>query len=368
MKIELNHIKIKDLIEGYIDNADNGVVAYSGKLNVRPPYQREFIYKDKQRNAVIDTIRKGFPLNIMYWVKNPDNTYEILDGQQRTISICQYIKKEYSINYQYFHNLTKEEKEQILNYELMVYICEGNDKEKLEWFKTINIAGEKLTEQELRNATYYGKWCTEAKKYFSKRECVAFNLAKQYMAGSTIRQDYLETALKWIADRDNIEIEEYMAKHQNDTNADDLWLYFRNVISWIETKFKVYRKEMKGIDWGLLYNKYKDLPINSDDIEKEIAALMEDEEVTNKKGIYNYILTKDDRHLNLRKFTDKDKRIKYEEQKGICPYCKQEGKDKVYDISEMEADHIVPWSKGGKTTIDNCQLLCKYHNGKKSNK
>ena len=230
MKIELHEIPVRDVVAGYVDSAENGVVGYGGKLNIRPAFQREFIYKDKQRDEVIHTITKQFPLNVMYWVKGDRGSFELLDGQQRTISICQYVNGDFSIDHLAFHNLTDTEQAQILDYKLMIYICEGTDKEKLNWFKIINIAGEQLTAQELRNAIYTGEWLTEAKKYFSKSQCPAYQIAGDYLNGSAIRQNYLETALKWIAARNGLEIEDYMSQHQHDTNCNDLWLYFQSVI------------------------------------------------------------------------------------------------------------------------------------------
>ena len=237
MKINLHNIKIKDVVSGYVDSAENGVVGYGGKLNIRPAFQREFVYNDNQSKAVIETVIKGFPLNVMYWVENENGNYELLDGQQRTISICQYVNGDFSVNNRYFHNLTQTEKDQILNYELMIYICNGNDKEKLDWFKIINIAGVELTAQELRNAIYTGEWLADAKRYFSKTGCAAYNSANKYLNGSTIRQDYLETTLKWICNKEGVDIEEYMAKHQHDTHATPLWLYFKDVISWTQQFF-----------------------------------------------------------------------------------------------------------------------------------
>ena len=228
MKIELKEITVRDLTNGYEDNEENGVLGFGGQLDIRPPYQREFIYKDKQRDAVINTIIKDFPLNVMYWAVREDGNYEVIDGQQRTISICQYVEGDFAFNKRYFHNLQKDEQEQILNYKLMVYLCSGADSEKLEWFRTINIAGEKLTDQELRNAVYSGSWVSDAKRYFSKTGCAAYGIASDYVNGSPIRQDYLETAIKWISD-DNIE--QYMAEHQHDPNASALWIYFQSVIS-----------------------------------------------------------------------------------------------------------------------------------------
>lgn len=361
MKIELKEILIKDLFEGYKDSADEGVVAYGGKLNVRPPYQREFVYKDAQRDAVIETVRKGFPLNVMYWVKNSDGTYELLDGQQRTVSICQYLNKEFSINHQYIHNLTQDEKDQILDYKLMIYFCEGTDKEKLSWFETINISGEKLTPQELRNAIYTGPWLASAKKYFSKTACVAYQMASDYLKGSLIRQDYLETVISWIADRDKIALEEYMAIHQHDENATELWEYFKSVIEWTKKTFPNYRREMKGLPLGILYNQYKDEELDANDLEDKIKELMLDEDVTKKSGIYEYVLDKDERHLSIRSFTDKMKREAYEKQLGVCPKCGNH-----FELKEMEGDHITPWSQGGKTTAENCQMLCKDCNRRKS--
>ena len=363
MKIELHEIPIRDVANGYKDSQESGVVGYGGLLDIRPAYQREFIYKDDKRNAVIDTVRKNFPLNVMYWVKTKQGTYEVLDGQQRTISICSYINKEYSIDYQYFHNLTKAEQEQILDYPLMVYICEGTDKEQLDWFRVINIGGERLTDQELRNAVYTGEWLTDAKRYFSKTGCVAYQIANKYLNGVANRQDYLQTALRWIAHRDGKVIEEYMSEHQHDSNANELWLYFKAVIDWVMILFPHYRKEMKGIEWGYLYNKYHLNSYDSKAFENRILDLIDDDDVGSIKGIYEYLFDGEEKHLSLRQFDDKTKRKVYEKQKGICAVC-----GKHFEIDEMEADHIDPWHNGGKTVIDNCQMLCKPCNRRKSGK
>ncbi len=358
MKVDLHQITVRQVAEGYIDNAEEGILGYGGKLNIRPQYQREFVYNDKKRDAVIDTIRKGFPLNSIYWAINEDGTFEVLDGQQRTISFCQYVHGDYSIDNRAFHNLTQTEKEQILNYPLMVYFCEGNDKEKLDWFRIVNIAGERLTDQELRNAVYTGPWLSDAKRTFSKTNCAAYGLASHYLTGSPIRQDYLETALKWISKNN---IEHYMSVHQHDPNANELWLYFRGLIEWVQLTFPVYRKEMKGIDWGPLYDAYKDQLFDTAALEREVQTLMADEDVTNKKGIYAYVLTRIQRHLNIRAFTDNQKREAYERQQGICARCGLH-----FELNQMEADHITPWHLGGKTIAENCQLLCKACNRIKS--
>jgi hypothetical protein len=363
MKIDLHKIPIREVIVGYKDSAEEGVVAYSGKLDIRPKYQREFVYKEKQRNAVIETIKNSFPLNVMYWMIRDDGGYEVLDGQQRTISIGQYVTGDFSLNDRFFHNLTKEEQDKILDYELMIYFCEGTDKERLDWFRIINIAGEKLTDQEIRNAVYTGPWLSDAKLKFSKSNCAAYLLANdggQLLSGSPIRQEYLETALSWINDGN---IEDYMAKHQHNKNADELWNYFQNVVAWVRKAFPNHRKEMAIVNWGELYNQFKDKKLNASKLETEIAKLMQDEDVTKKWGIYPYVLTRQEKHLSIRVFNDKMKREAYERQKGKCVWCK-----KSFDLEEMEADHITPWHEGGKTTAENCQMLCKQDNRTKSGK
>lgn len=364
MKIKLHEITIRDLVEDYIDEGESGVTGYGGRLDIRPPYQREFIYKDAQRDAVIDTVSRSFPLNVMYWAVREDGDFEVIDGQQRTISICQFVEGEFSVNLgsfdtpRAFHNLQPDERDRILNYPLMVYLCEGSDSEKLEWFKTINIAGEKLSDQELRNAVYSGPWVTDAKRYFSKRGCAADGLGGDYLNGSSIRQDYLETVIDWIS---NGEIEKYMSEKQDKKNANELWRYFQNVISWVKATFPNYRREMKGIAWGELYNRFKDEDLDPDALEKRLSNLMQDDDVTKKKGAYPYVLDGNERHLNIRAFTESQKREAYERQNGVCPVCK-----KKFAIEEMQADHITPWSKNGKTSSDNCQMLCAEDNRRKS--
>lgn len=363
MKIDLKKIPVSEVFAGYRDSAEEGVVAYGGQLDVRPKYQREFVYKGHQRDAVLETVKKNFPLNVMYWMVREDGGYEVLDGQQRTISICQYVNGDFSLANRFFHNLTKEEQEQILNYELMVYWCEGTDKERLDWFRVINTAGETLTEQELRNAVYTGSWLSDAKLKFSKSNCVAYLLANDggaLLNGSPIRQEYLETTLSWINDG---QIEDYMARHQHDQNAEELWQYFQEVNVWVRKTFTTYRKEMANVNWGELYKQFKDKKLKAEKLEVEVARLMQDEDVTKKSGIYPYVLTEDERHLSIRAFNDKMKREAYERQKGICIKCQ-----KHFGIDEMEADHITPWHEGGKTTAENCQMLCKDDNRRKSGK
>ncbi len=364
MKIVLHNISIKELSSGYRDSGIDGVVGYGGKLDIRPPFQREFVYGEKERAAVIDTVLKGYPLNVMYWADKGYGNFEIIDGQQRTISVCQYISGEFSYKGKYFHSLSKPEQEKILNYELMIYFCEGDEAEKLEWFSVVNIAGKALTKQELRNAIYHGSWVSDAKRYFSKTGCVAFNKAGGYLKGSAIKQDYLETAISWACGSRNEDlICQYMSLHQHNTSAEPLWKYVENVIDWVQKVFTTYRKEMQGVEWGFLYNQYKDGDYNSEVIEKQVAELMEDEDVTQKSGIYEYILTGNQNVLNLRAFNDKIKREVFTRQNGICVKCQ-----KQFKIEQMQADHITPWSKGGKTNTDNCQLLCSGCNARKSDK
>ena len=364
MKIDLNEITVRDLVEDYHDDGEGGVRGYGGMLDIRPPFQREFVYKDKQRDAVIDTINKGFPLNVMYWAVREDGTYEVIDGQQRTISAAQYVKGDYSINGRYFHNLQDDEQERILNYPLQVYVCEGNASEKLDWFRIINIAGERLTDQELRNAVYAGPWVSDAKRYFSRKgaACPAYATGSGYVKGRADRQEYLETAIQWIKCEGQT-VEDYMAAHQHDKTATALWSHFQAVINRVEAVFPNYRKPMKGVGWGGLYGQLKDESLDPEELEAEVARLMEDDDVTKQAGIYPYLLTGDEKHLSIRAFTDAMRQKAYEKQSGECPTCGNE-----FDISAMEADHIDPWIEGGKTTEANCQMLCRPCNRRKSSK
>ncbi len=357
MKIELLSVTVRELVADYRDDGEGGVVGYDGRLDIRPAFQREFVYKDKQRDAVICTINKGFPLNVMYWADNGDDEYEVIDGQQRTISIAQYVDGDYSIDGLYYHNLPTDKKRCILNYELMVYVCTGKESEKLEWFRTVNIAGEKLTDQELRNAVYSGSWVSDAKRYFSRVSGPAYEIGNSHLKGSAIRQDYLEMAIKWIS---RGEIEDYMGKHQNDDSAKPLWDHFRSVIEWVESCFKTRPKIMRGVDWGSLYDDYHDKPVDREDVEDETQRLIADDDVQKQSGIYAYILTRDERHLNIRSFNDTMKQRVYERQNRRCSVC-----DDEFDLSQMEADHINPWSEGGATVVDNCQMLCRDDNRKK---
>lgn len=351
MKIEEIKLSVRELSKGFVDNEDQGVFAYEGKLDIRPPYQREFVYKDKQRDAVINTVMKNFPLNIMYWAVRDEGGYEIIDGQQRTISICRYIAGDFSYEKRYFENLQTDEQNKILDYKLTIYLCSGSDSEKLEWFKTINIAGEKLYDQELRNAVYHGPWVSDAKRYFSKNGCAAYSLGSDYLNGTPIRQEFLETTISWI---NSGLIEEYMAKNQNQPTAIELWNYFQSVISWVEATFPNKRKKMmQGLPWGEYYNLYKNDTLDPKYLEEQTIRLIEDKDVDNNRGIYLYLLSGEEKHLNIRKFDDEQKQRAYEKQKGICTKCKEH-----FEFEEMDADHILLWKDGGKTNDENCQMLC----------
>ncbi len=359
MEIKELKLTIGDVCEGYFNDDEEGVTGYNDQLDIRPKYQREFVYKDAQRDEVIRTIMRGLPLNVMYWAKihkeDGSDGYEVLDGQQRTISFCEYVDGNFSVDDKFFHNLPSDIKKQILNYPLFIYACDGTDSERLEWFKIVNIAGERLTDQEIRNAVYAGPWVSDAKRYFSKTRCAADTLAGDYLRGSSIRQEYLETAIFWAASAENKSIEGYMAEHQNDSSAVQLWNYFRSVIDWVQAIFPKVRKEMKGLPWGLFYNEYgQRTDLDPKKLEVQIQELMGDEDVTKKSGIYEYLLTGDVRRLSIRAFDRRDALAAYERQNHKCAICGE-----TFEFEQMHADHIVPWAKGGKTVPENCQMLCR---------
>ena len=301
MNIALKPIKIKDIAMGYVDFEDDGVFAYDRKLTIRPPYQREFVYDKEQERAVLNTIINGFPLNIMYWVKNNEDSFEVLDGQQRTLSVMHFLDHKFDIDIngrkEYVDGLPDDIYEKIMNYEFMIYQCEGTESEKLAWFEVVNVAGEKLTEQELRNSAYTGAWLTDAKKHFSKNDCAGKKLSDKYIKAEYKRQELLEKALKGICEYQHIKdekpIESYMAKHRNDNDANELWQYFQDVIDWVEKIFEKYNKDMFGLDWCHLYNIYSKNSYNTKTIGEEVEKLHKDEEVGKGAKIYEYVLCKD---------------------------------------------------------------------------
>lgn len=398
MNIRFYKIKIKDLVKGYTNKDESGVWAYDGKLNIRPAYQREFCYDINRQQAVIKTIIKGYPINTVYFYEDKDDNgkflqYSLLDGQQRLTSICRFMNNEFSIDIdisgkstpikyaQMTGNLNNMQKD-IENYEIMTFICsDGTDREKLDWFQTINTSGLVLNAQELRNAVYVSEWLNDAKKYFSKSNCPAYVLGKDYINGNPIRQDIFEKVLGWAAHRDTLKalksdskakkvsIEDYMANQTKKKDSKDLQKYYEDIINWVKSTFIVKRKEHKSVDWGVLYNLYHTKKLDANKIEEQISKLYKDSEVQKKAGIYEYILSGDEKCLNLRTFDDNLKAELFEKGKNHvsgkfeCPICHKE-----YNIDELELDHIVPWSKGGKTIPENCQLLCKSCNCSKGAK
>lgn len=373
MTIKQIEVTVGEICKGYVNNDEQGVRGYDGLLDIRPPYQREFIYNDKEQQAVINTVLHGYPLNVMYWVKRSDDAecpYEVMDGQQRTLSLCEYVAGKFSFEFKNFFNQPADIQKRILDYELTVYVCEGEQSEKLEWFKTINIAGKQLTEQEILNAIYAGPFVSDAKRHFSKSNCGAYRLGKDLVTGVLNRQDYLKVALNWMAEHEQRQGKKqsrvgYMATHQHDPNANNLWTYFQNVLNWAITNFemKKFKRIMKGVDWALYYDTFHDKTLNTVEMAKQISALMRDSEIEKKTGIIPYVLTGDERHLDLRAFPDDIKMEVWEKQGHICPLCGKE-----FDLEFMEGDHIKPWREGGRTVIENCQMLCRECNRKKGAK
>ena len=364
MTIKQISVTVGEITKGYVNNEEQGVRGYNGLLDIRPPYQREFIYNDKEQRAVINTVLKGYPLNVMYWVKRSEDAecpYEVMDGQQRTLALCEYVAGKFSYEFKNFFNQPPDIQKRILDYELTVYVCEGEHSEKLEWFKTINIAGKPLNEQEILNAIYAGPFVSDAKRHFSKTNCGASKLGKDLVSGVPIRQDFLKVALEWIADHEKREGKAqsrvgYMSQHQHDPNANNLWTYFQNVLNWAITNFdmKKFKRIMKGLDWALYYDKYQDKTLDTVALAQQISTLMRDSEIQKPAGIIPYVLTGDERHLDLRAFPDDIKMAVWEQQNHICPLCHKE-----FDFEFMEGDHIKPWREGGRTVIENCQMLCR---------
>ena len=373
LKIDEKKVTVGEIVKGYINNDEQGVRGYDGLLDIRPPYQREFIYNEKEQQAVIATVLNGYPLNVMYWVKRSDDAecpYEVMDGQQRTLSLCEYVAGKFAYDFKNFFNQPEDIRKRILNYPLTIYVCEGEASEKLEWFKTINIAGKPLNDQEIHNAIYAGPFVSDAKRHFSKTNCGAYRLGKDLVNGSTIRQDFLKKALEWMADHETRNgktqtLVGYMAEHQHDPNANNLWSYFQNVLNWAITNFnmKKFRKIMKGLDWAKYYDIYHEQTLDFKGMEQKISELVGDDEIQKQQGIIPYVLTGDEHYLDLRAFPDKIKLAVWEMQQHKCAVCGNE-----FDIALMEGDHITPWKDGGRTTIENCQMLCRECNRRKGSK
>lgn len=372
MKFTSELIKVSDLFAGYLNREEKGVTAYGGRLNVRPAYQREFVYSDKEQKAVIDSALNGFPLNTFYWAVNPDGSYELLDGQQRTMSILEFLSNKFMVDClgtSYgagnLRSSLPEKYAALMDYRIDVKICTGTNEEKLGWFRRLNTPQKRMTDQELRNAAYTGKWLSDAKYHFSSSGVKSWD---DYTSGKANRQEILEYALSSVCLRDGCTIEEYMARHQNDLNADDLFDYFTSVISWVKDLFVdndggCLRREMKSVDWGSLFHECSGKVYPKTEIRRRCDELMQDDEIQCKKGIYDFLLTGDESALHLRQFTDAQKRTMYERQGGVCPVCGQK-----FDIGQMEGDHVTPWSQGGHTELSNGQMLCRDCNRRKSDR
>ena len=370
MTIKQIEVTVGDIARGYINNEEQGIRGYGGQLDIRPPYQREFIYNESEQQAVISTVLKGYPLNVMYWVRRSEDAecpYEVMDGQQRTLSLCEYVDGKFAYDFKNFFNQPADIQKLILDYPLTIYLCEGEPSEKLEWFKTINIAGKPLNEQEINNAVYAGPFVTDAKRHFSKSNCGASRLGKDLVNGRSLRQELLKKALEWMAEHETREgkpqsVVGYMAEHQHDPNANNLWTYFQNVLNWTITNFdlKKFKKIMKGLNWALYYDKYHSTTLDTADLASRISKLILDSDVQKQMGIIPYVLTGDERHLDLRGFPEDIKLAVWEKQHHICPSCQKE-----FDYEFMEGDHITPWREGGRTVIENCQMLCRECNRRK---
>ena len=373
MTIKQINVTVGEITEGYVNDEEEGVRGYNGLLDIRPKYQREFIYSDKEQKAVIETVLKGYPLNVMYWVKRSEDAecpYEVMDGQQRTLSLCQYVAGIFSVGEKNYFNQPADIQKRILNYQLTVYVCEGEESEKLEWFKTINIAGKPLNDQEIHNAVYAGPFVSDSKRHFSKSNCGAFRLGKDLVVGTPIRQDFLKKALEWMADHETRNgnpqtLVGYMSQHQHDPNANHLWTYFQNVLNWATTNFsmKKFKRIMKGLDWAYLYDTFHEQTLDIAAIEEEISRLMRDSDIQKPLGIIPYVLTRDEHHLNLRAFPEDIKLAVWEKQHHVCPHCQKE-----FSFEQMEGDHITPWREGGRTVESNCQMLCRECNRRKGSK
>ena len=379
-------ITVEDICKGFTYNEyeGKGLFGLSGKLTIQPEYQRNYIYADGKRDvAVIDSLLKGYPLGLIYFTKVADDKFEVLDGQQRITSFGRFVTGKFAIvdengMQQYFSGLAQDKKEKILKSKLTIYICEGTESEIKDWFKTINIAGIPLNEQELCNAIHSGPFVTKAKEEFSNSQNANIQKWSSYISGSVNRQDYLHTALDWVS---NGHIDEYMSKHRYDTDINELKTYFNSVIDWISSVFPDVDDTMRGLPWGKLYEKYHRNAYNPQEVSGKVHELLEDYYVKDKKGIYEYILggCVDSKLLNVRVFDEVTKKSVYAKQtnavkdKNIsnCPLCaigSDSNKNRIWKLNEMDADHVSAWSKGGATDISNCQMLCKTHNRVKGNR
>lgn len=383
----ITKLTIADICNGFVYNEyeGKGLFGWGGKLTIQPEYQRNYIYADGKKDvAVVQSILKGYPLGLLYFVKVSDDKYEVLDGQQRITSFGRFLTGKLDIpdengNYHKYSGLDDDIKNKINDYPLTIYVCEGSEKEIKEWFKTINIAGVPLNNQEFLNAIYSGPFVSAAKEEFSNSNNANIQKWSAYIKGEACRQQFLETALSWVS-KGNIDL--YMSSHRKDDNIKELKSYFNSVIDWISSVFSDVESSMRGLPWGELYEKYHKNSYNPSEVSDKLQELLSDISVTDKKGIYEYILDgcQNPKFLNIRIFDDRTKKSVYTKQtaeakeKDIsnCPYCAMSGNQammkRLWKYNEMEADHVTAWSKGGSTDADNCQMLCKTHNASKGNR
>ncbi len=378
---------VGDICKGFLydKNEDKGLFGLGGKLIIQPEYQRNYIYGDGKKDvAVVDSLLKGYPLGLIYFVKNADGMYEVLDGQQRITSFARFVNMSWKFpvvrngKTHYFNSLSPDEQKKITESPLTIYVCEGEPSEIQEWFETINIAGVPLVKQELRNASYHGSFVTLARARFSNTGNANMTRWKTYVKGDPKRQAVLETALDWVSDGD---IDGYMALHRHDTDIDGLTRHFDTVIDWIDAVFEYTGKEVCGLDWGRLYREYHGNAYQKEEVARRVEQLLGDPQVTDSRGVFEYILggEQDKKLLNIRVFDDRTKRAVYQTQtnaakaagKSNCPLCALESggnAQRIYKPNEMDADHVTAWSKGGMTDASNCQMLCKTHNRAKGNR
>jgi len=378
---------VGDVCKGFIydKNENKGLFGLDGKLIIQPEYQRNYIYGDGKRDvAVVESLLKGYPLGLIYFVKNADGMYEVLDGQQRITSFARFVNQSWPFAVErngkprYFNSLDEDEQNKITTAPLTIYVCEGEPSEIQEWFETINIAGVPLVKQELRNASYHGPFVTKARSVFSNTGNANMNRWQTYVKGDPKRQAILETALDWVSGGN---IDEYMALHRYDTDISELTNHFETVLAWVDSIFDYTGSEVCGLNWGRLYADYHTRAYQKDAVTARVNALLEDEQVSDKRGIFEYILggETDTKLLNIRVFDKKTINTVYQKQtalarsKGIsnCPHCAlghSANASRIYKINEMDADHVSAWSRGGSTDISNCQMLCKTHNRAKGNR
>ena len=381
-------ITVKEICDGFVYNEleGKGLFGLSGKLTIQPEYQRNYIYASdggKKEIAVIDSVLKGYPIGLIYFNKVSDNKLEVLDGQQRITSLGRFVTDKFAVKdengmEQYFGGMAKDKQARILETKLTIYECEGTESEIKEWFKTINIVGVPLNNQELLNAVYSGPFVTLGKAEFSNSQNANIQKWSAYVKGSANRQEFLERALDWVSKGN---IGDYMSHHRYDENIKELKTYFNSVIDWISSVFIDVESEMRGLEWGRLYEEYHKKAYNPAKVSKEVHELYVDPYIKNRKGIFEYILggSVDTKLLNVRIFDEATKKTVYKEQttkakkkkESNCPLCAighDANKDKIWDLSDMDAEHVTAWSKGGKSDIKNCQMLCKTHNRAKGNR